>query len=293
MFALRHATIDDAPAVAELLARGRKADGRSPLSEFKALRVPVANAVRTLVAPTSGGELTALAVAAWHPEELGEDDGYWAAELVIDPVQRSTAAYLDLIRGLTRDLNTEPSIWTFDATQAEAAEAAGMTSVRTVLEMKRDLPAATTRLPAGYSLRSFQPGSDEGEWLALNQRVFAHHPEAGSIDGADLALRMAQPWFDPDGLLLLDDGAGPVGYCWTKLHSADIGEIYMVGLVPEARGRGLSKPLTGAGLDYLSSSGASHVILYAEAANQTAVGLYESMGFVIVRRVTLYAPGPT
>lgn len=294
MFSFRHAIIDDEAAVVRLLERGRNADGRPPLSEFKELRVPVANSTRTLVAEGSDSELDALAVAAWHPLELGEDGGYWAAELVVDPPRRSVHAYKALIASLEEDLETAPSVWTFDEMQAAAAEAAGMTSDRVVLEMKRDLPAEPADLPAGYSTRGFVPGSGEREWLALNQQVFSHHPEAGGIDGADLALRMAQRWFDPDGLLILDDPEGKaVGYCWTKRHSDEVGEIYMIGLVEAARGKGLAKPLTRAGLEYLSATGARHAILYAEMANTTAVGLYESMGFEIERRVALYAPGPT
>ena len=47
-------------------------------------------------------------------------------------------------------------------------------------------------------VRAFRPG-DEAELLRVNAAAFAHHPEQGSMDAAELAERMAEPWFDPDG----------------------------------------------------------------------------------------------
>ncbi len=172
--------------------------------------------------------------------------------------------------------------------QAEAAAGREMTETRAVLEMRRRLPTSPARLPPEVELRSFVVGHDEATWLALNRRVFAKHPEAGAIDATDLALRMAQAWFEPTGLLLLNAAAELVGYCWTKLHAGAVGEIYMIGLVPECRGRGLARQLTLAGLEYLAERGATTGMLYAEAANAAAVGMYESMGFVPVRRIALF-----
>lgn len=290
---MRHATIDDAEAVSDLLGRCFEADGRPALSEFKELRVPVANAVRTLVADSLSGDIEVLSVAAWHPIEIGEAGGYWAAEIAIDPQLRTTAQYEAALAALGADLGIRPSFWAFDEMQAGAAIAHGMVEARAIVEMQRPLPAEPAVLPEGYTLRGFRLGADESEWLALNQHVFSHHPEAGSIDSADLALRMAQPWFDPAGLLILSHDEEEAGYCWTKLHDGSVGEIYMIGLVPEYRGRGLAKPLTRAGLEHLARAGSESAILFAEAANGAAVGLYEAMGFEVVRRLALYEPGAT
>lgn len=291
MFEMRHATIADAQAVRELLERAHAADGRPALSEFKELRVPVANAVRTLLAERDDPPaVQALAVAAWHPLEIGEDDGYWAAEIALDPPVRSPAAYAQVMAALCRDLGRCPSWWTFDEMQRAAAAEAGLVAKRTIVEMRRPLPAQSPQFPGGLAIKRFRVSEDEGRWLALNQRVFSHHPEAGAIDNADLALRMAQPWFDPNGLLILEEHGDPIGYCWTKLHSPDVGEIYMIGFVPERRGRGLARQLTLAGLAHLHEVGARTAFLYAEESNETAVGLYGSMGFAVARRVALYEP---
>jgi len=284
---MRHASIEDAEAVADLLNRCQQSDGRAALSEFKELRVPVANAVRSLVAEANDGSIAVLAVAAWHPVDLGEDEGYWAAEIAVDPAWRDESVFIEALRQLAEDLGAPPAFWAFDELQAEAASSFGLLEARVIVEMRRILPAAPAEWPSGHSIRSFEPG-DEGLWLALNQQVFAHHPEAGAIDSADLALRMAQPWFDPAGLLLLETANGPAGYCWTKMHGPDIGEIYMIGLAPDHRGLGLAKPLTRSGLAHLSEQGATTAILYAEASNERAVTLYEDMGFEVGRRLALY-----
>ncbi len=257
------------------------------LSEFKELRVPVANAVRTLVADAGAKSISIVAVAAWHPVDLGEDAGYWAAEIAVHPDLRSEAAYETALQQLTGDLGKVPSFWAFDELQHRAAGRSGLAEVRAIVEMRRALPADPFEWPGGYSVRPFRLG-DESMWLALNQHVFSHHPEAGAIDSADLALRMAQPWFDPAGLLILESGGEPAGYCWTKMHDGSVGEIYMIGLTPEFRGLGLARPLTGAGLAHLSARGATVAILYAEEANRRAVALYEGMGFDVARRIALY-----
>ncbi len=289
---MRPATMDDAVEVALLLERCAAVDGRAAMSEYKALRVPVANAVRSVVSDAAAGCIVAVGVAAWHAAEIGEAGGYWAAELALDPSVRSTGRYESVLSALEAGIEAPISVWTFDAMQVRAAENHGLVETRAIVEMRRPLPAEQRNLPDGLTVRSFVEGTDETMWLLLNQKVFSHHPEAGSIDAADLALRMAQPWFDPAGLLVVFDGSEPVGYAWTKLHPGAVGEIYMIGLIPDYRGKGLARPLTLVGLDYLSAVGATSAMLYADSSNSAAIGLYESLGFMSMRRIALFEPSP-
>ncbi len=57
------------------------------------------------------------------------------------------------------------------------------------------------------------------------------------------------------------------------------GEIYIVGVDPSARGRGLGRILTQAGLAHLRAAGRPGAILYVEAENQPALKLYRQLGF--------------
>ncbi|MCD9448381.1 GNAT family N-acetyltransferase, partial [Klebsiella pneumoniae] len=87
--------------------------------------------------------------------------------------------------------------------------------------------------------------------LAVNARAFAHHPEQGSIDAEDLAERMNEVWFDPGGFFLAHAGGEPagrlLGFHWTKEHGVlgepGLGEVYVLGVDPDAQGRGLAKAL--------------------------------------------------
>jgi mycothiol synthase len=128
--------------------------------------------------------------------------------------------------------------------------------------------------------------------LATNNAAFAGHEENGSIDLADLALRTAQPWFDPRGVVMAWDGDVLAGSCWTKLHGDGVGEIYIVGVHPEARGGGLGRALVLAGLaDLHDRQGAEVGMLYVDGANEAAMWLYRDLGFRAVFTNCMYERG--
>ena len=163
---------------------------------------------------------------------------------------------------------------------ASLAARHGFEKVRELWVMRRptaqQLPAVPH--PEGIEIRSFRPG-DEAELLRVNAAAFAKHPEQGAMDEANLAERMAEPWFDPTGLLMAVQGDRLLGFHWTKQHGPDLGEIYVIGLDPSAQGRGLGKTLSLVGLEHLTARGVAVVELYVEADNTPAIALYERMGF--------------
>ena len=68
-----------------------------------------------------------------------------------------------------------------------------------------------------------------------------------------------------------------------------IGEVYVVGVHPEAQRTGLGLALTVTGLEYLASLGLPAVMLYADETNTSAVRMYERLGFVISNTDVEYA----
>jgi len=176
------------------------------------------------------------------------------------------------------------------ATDDDRASAAGFELERELVQMRCGLPLPSTGAPGAGApggpaihTRAFQPGVDEEAWLITNNRAFASHPEQGHWDLATLLEREREPWFDPEGLRLLEAEGRLAGSCWTKVHgSADppLGEIYVIGVDPDFQGRGWGRALTRAGLDWLADRGLTVGMLYVDAANQPAVSMYRSMGFV-------------
>lgn len=161
---------------------------------------------------------------------------------------------------------------------AALARSHGFERVRELWVMRRDMTEPLPAYDGGDRVRSYRP-TDADELLRVNAAAFAHHPEQGAMDAANLAERMAEPWFDPAGLLVAPDGDRLRGFHWTKQHSPDLGEVYVVGIDPAAQGGGLGKLLTLAGLHHLRDQGVGEVLLYVESDNAPAVAVYSGLGF--------------
>jgi mycothiol synthase len=83
-----------------------------------------------------------------------------------------------------------------------------------------------------------------------------------------------------------------IGFHWTKVHDESTGEVYVVGIDPAERGRGLGKTLTLVGMHHLEQIGLERVILYVDESNRGAVRLYQGLGFERVGLDVMYARPP-
>ena len=291
-------SVGTAAGVRSLASRATAADGVAPLSEHPLLHLG-----------DTAGEPTAADPAVAHVLALDDGDlvGYAqidlgsetsaSAELVVAPGARRRGigtALLSRLGTLAADPPRRLTVWAHGNLLAARALAAGagLAAVRELWQMRLDLavrPAAdragfTVGLPAGAAVRAFVPGQDEDAWLRLNARAFAHHPEQGRMTLGDLVAREREPWFDPAGLLLAERGGDLVAAVWTKVHALDegagpIGELYVVGVDPDAQGIGLGTAMTRLGVDHLESAGLPTVVLYTEADNTAAVRTYTRAGF--------------
>jgi mycothiol synthase len=185
---------------------------------------------------------------------------------------------------------------------AALAAGAGLARTRALWRMSRSLhvPLAEPRLAPGISVRTFAPGRDEPEWVALNGRAFADHPEQGRWTIQDIDEREREPWFDPAGFFLAERDGRMAGFHWTKIHPVGpgpargpVGEVYVIGVDPAEQGSGLGRALTLIGLRYLRDRGLDEVILYVEESNPAAIGLYESLGFTRAGTDVMYGSGLT
>lgn len=165
----------------------------------------------------------------------------------------------------------------------QRAATAGLVLVREVIQLRRTLPMERS---STCRFRSFRPGVDDTEFLRINNLAFAWHPDQSDWTSAQLADRMRERWFDPEGFLILEQDGEMVAFCWTKVHPAEdgepaLGEIYVIGVDPVAHGRGLGTQIVLAGLDHLASLGITIGMLHVEADNIPARRMYERLGFEV------------
>lgn len=277
----------DVPEVLGLLDAAAAADGVQPLSEDARLRLQHRSpGGHDLVVRAPDGALAGYARL---------DDG--SAELVVHPRFRRRgfgAALLDRVLDLAGAAPVD--VWAHGDLpgSAELLGSRGFTRARVLLQMRMPLagvdPDPRPELPPDVRVLAFRPGRDEDAWLRVNARAFDWHPEQGRMTRTDLELREAEPWFDSEGFLLAwrgdpDAGGQLLGSHWTKVHPAGdagpepVGEVYVLGIDPDAQGMRLGRALTDLGLAHLRARGLGEVLLYVEEDNTAAVRLYEGRGF--------------
>lgn len=273
-------------AAAGLLAAAAMEDGVDPISEAAALRLHQTSSSR----PATGVHLLAHDLANGPGGTLvgyaGLDDRAQrrTAEFAVHPEHRRSGIGGALLAALLDRVEGPLWVWAHGEHPAalRLAQRAGLVRDRELWQLRRRLavPIPPRALPDGVTLRSFVPGEDEAAVVRVNNRAFSWHPEQSQLDVSELAVRQAQPWFDPKGFLLAVDSQDRLlGFHWTKVHLDGRGEVYVLGVDPDAQGTGLGGALTAAGLEYLRERGVAEVMLYVESDNAAALRTYRKLGF--------------
>jgi mycothiol synthase len=294
---------DQVGEVLTLAQTAAMTDGVAPLSEHVLLHLHYGDREpgRDLVLSVDG------AIAGYaYLDPAGAPGADLSGELLIDPDRRRQGLGLALVRALIAEADGHPvRLWAHGDLPAAAglARSAGFERFRALWQMRRSLrdPLAEPAFPAGSTLRTFVPGRDEKDWLDLNARAFAKHPEQGAWTRDDLELRERETWFDPAGFFIAERHGVMAGFHWTKVHGPGgpggpgrpgapeaIGEVYVVGVDPGERGTGLGRALTLAGLHYLRDRGLSQAMLYVDEDNVPAIRMYQALGFSRWRTDAMY-----
>jgi mycothiol synthase len=290
---ITHLTPGQVSAVLDLAAAAADADGIAPLSEHGMLRVQHSTPGQgdDFIVTAADGTVTGYA----YLDPRSPDDQERAGELVVHPASRRNGLGTALAQALVAAAGQQPvRVWAHGDLPAAAAlaSAAGFERFRALWQLRRSLadPLPDPGFGPDVLLRTFRPGKDEEPWLRVNGRAFAKHPEQGGWTSRDLELREREPWFDPDGFFIAEDtrSGAMLGFHWTKVHPDDVGEVYVVGIDPDAQGRGLGRSLTLAGLHYLRQRGLGDVMLYADEDNTAAIGMYRKLGFTPWRTDAMY-----
>ena len=266
---------EDVDRTRDLVGAVAESDGEQPLNEEATLALAGSDPATSHFLQHEAGRVVGYAQSnARHA----------TAQLLVHPERRRQGLGGQLLHDVAG-----VSVWAFgDLPPARAfAAVKGLAERRRLLVMERPLdpPSGT----AYEGVRPFEPGDLDG-LLAVNAAAFDWHPEQRHFSRADAEARMAEPWFDPDGLLVTEDAEGLTGFHWTKRHPDGRGEVYILATHPRGQGTGLGRRLLAAGLDHLSARGCPTVHLYVEASNARAVQLYERAGFAVVHSDVLYGP---
>lgn len=288
---------DEHARVLQVDRQALEADGVSALDDQVRLDLAASEApARHLVCESAGGHITGYAHADLRPTDAV------VAHLVVAPASRLHGVGTALLAELDRVRPELPlRVWAHGDTPGAQAMAArhGFRRVRELRQLRlvvRDAPLSTPSYPEQTTVRPFVPGVDDEAWVAVNAAAFRHHPEQGRLSVDDLRQRLAQPWFDAAGFFVAERAGGMVGYHWTKTHPSErpgrpepVGEVYVLGVHPDAQGLGLGRALTLTGLLHLRQGGLDEVMLYVESDNLPAIAVYERLGFTTASVDVMYA----
>jgi mycothiol synthase len=270
-------SIDEQRLVRELVACAENADGVAPVGE-QVLRELAGEGTEHLLLNGPAGALTGYL----NLTPAG------TAELAVHPDARRRGVGTVAVRAAVARGGPSTRFWahgTLPAAQALATKC-NLRPARELIMMSRPLnEISDAGVPQDVSIRTYQGRTDHPELLSVNNAAFAWHPEQGGWTETDVAQRISEPWFDPEGLILaFDRESGELlGFHWTKVHGPGLGEVYVLGVDPKAQGRGLGGTLTMLGLAHLARrlgpSGEAAVMLYVESDNSAAIKTYERLGF--------------
>ena len=283
--AVRRNGTEEAAAIAALVSSAAAARGHLLIDD---------DTWRELVAGRPSGRASflvctpgATAVVGYAQLDAGPDA--WRLAYVLDPdAEEDLAIGRELCRaalGVVAAAGGGPvRCWVRlpSATDDEIATAVGMDRERDLHQMRRPLPVEPDPSPQ-IATRAFRVGLDEPALLALNNRAFAGHPEQGAWSTGTLLEAEREPWFDPGGLLVHESDGLMLAFCWTKIHDGEppVGEIWVLGVEPDAQKRGIGQAMLRTGLVSLQSRELRTAMLYVDAGNLRAVKFYRAAGFSV------------
>jgi mycothiol synthase len=154
------------------------------------------------------------------------------------------------------------------------------------LVREADTPGMPAAFPDDVITRPLRPTADDPAFVALVNEIFLDHTWPLVLDEADLRQLNGAPGFDPSMILLVASATAPdrlVGFCRVGHYLDDdgalAGEVKLLGVRREARGRGLGRELTRWGVDDLQRRGVDRIYIVVEGMNAGALAMYEAEGF--------------
>jgi mycothiol synthase len=182
---------------------------------------------------------------------------------------------------------------------AELAQSLGFRPVRCFFYMEcHDMQSlAEPVIPSGILLRNYVVGQDEAAFVAAYNDGFSDHWGQAPHTLEQEMHRLTAPGFRvADNLLAVDQDGQIAGLCLLDFHEAEGGMphntpplIDDLAVQHAYRRRGIGRALLLAGMHRIRDEGFSAAALAVDSENPNqALKLYESVGFVVKSRGTVY-----
>ena len=142
-------------------------------------------------------------------------------------------------------------------------------------------PVPEFLLPEGYSFSLYKDENDIQPWLeCCKQGLVPDDADESNFRSHIFEHDFVDPYSD---LLFLDYNGEHIGTVTAVYHSdKNIGEVHMVGIRPDWRGKGLAKHLNNKAIQVLSEKNVDYIYLTTDEWRKGAVKSYLDAGFVPV-----------
>jgi len=167
--------------------------------------------------------------------------------------------------------------------------------VRRFLELRLDIADVhwSGINQAALECRYLQRG-EEDKLTQIQNRAFAGTWGYNPNTVEEIIYRTDLSTCSPEDIVLICEGDKVIGYCWTGVAgeggatSKRRGRIFMLGVDPDYRDKGIGKRLLLAGLARLKGKGLQVAELTVDSENKAACALYKSVGFKVQTRSLWY-----
>ncbi len=168
----------------------------------------------------------------------------------------------------------------------------GFESVFDELVMRRDLqqPLPDRPLPEGVTLTTWQP-EVAGQFFQAYHAAFRERPGFPGWSAAEWIGHVTGNDLRPEWTLLAYAGDAPLGFVIGTIDltgSPPGGYVWQIGVVPEARRRGLASALMVESLRRMQAAGAPCAELLVHTNNPGAFQAYAGLGFITIGRRARY-----
>ena len=174
-----------------------------------------------------------------------------------------------------------------NATARNVLSRLGFSPVHRFLQLRLDMARVRQRdiNKAALPCRYLQRG-EEDKLTQIQNSSFADTWGYNPNTTEEIMYYTSSAGFRPEDVILACDGDKIAGYRWTRIiHETTPeerkGQIFMLGVDPACRGKGIGKVVLLAGLSHLENKGVRVVELTVDSENKAACTLYQSIGFEV------------